>query len=164
VTIGAFEFNTADPTQSILNVSSVAVAYGGTATVTLQARGPFDSQMSRGGLTVTFALGTGTSGGTLGAVTDNLDGTYTATFTATAVGRARTLRATINGRAVTTPLPAVTVTPVPLTVTPTAGQSKAYGAVVPTLAYTASGFVNGDSASTLTGALGTTATAASPVG
>jgi sugar lactone lactonase YvrE len=56
------------------------------------------------------------------------------------------------------------ITPATLTVTPTAGQSKTYGAPVPTLTCTASGFANGDPASILSGALGTTATAASPVG
>jgi streptogramin lyase len=56
------------------------------------------------------------------------------------------------------------ITPATLTVTPTTGQSKTYGAPVPTLTYTASGFATGDPASTLSGALGTTATAASPVG
>src|SRR5262249_51232535 len=60
--------------------------------------------------------------------------------------------------------PTFAVTPAPLTVTPDAGQSKVYGAAVPTLTYTASGFANGDSASTLTGSLGTTATPPSPVG
>jgi sugar lactone lactonase YvrE len=60
--------------------------------------------------------------------------------------------------------PAFAVTPAPLSITPAAGQSKVYGAAVPPLSYTASGFVNGDPASTLTGALGTTATVASPVG
>jgi hypothetical protein len=58
----------------------------------------------------------------------------------------------------------LTVTPATLTITPGAYQAKAYGAAVPGLTYTASGFVNGDPASTLTGALGTAATAASPVG
>ena len=56
------------------------------------------------------------------------------------------------------------VTPAALTITPAAGQSKAYGAAVPALTYTSSGLVNGDPASTLSGALGTAATAASPVG
>jgi hypothetical protein len=56
------------------------------------------------------------------------------------------------------------VTPATLTVTPDAGQSMVYGAAMPTLTYTASGFINGDPASLLTGSLGTTATPASPVG
>jgi hypothetical protein len=60
--------------------------------------------------------------------------------------------------------PSFAVTPAPLTILPDAGQSKVYGAAVPPLTYTASGFVNNDPTSTLTGALGTTATAASPAG
>ena len=52
----------------------------------------------------------------------------------------------------------------PLTITPTAGQSKGYGAALPALTYTASGLVNGDPATLLTGALGTTAASASAVG
>jgi hypothetical protein len=60
--------------------------------------------------------------------------------------------------------PTFAVTPAVLTVTPAAGQSKVYGAAVPTLTYTADGLVNGDPASTLSGALNTAATAASPVG
>jgi hypothetical protein len=56
------------------------------------------------------------------------------------------------------------VTPATLTITPDAGQSKLYGAAVPALTYNASGFVNGDSSALLTGALGTAATMASPVG
>jgi hypothetical protein len=60
--------------------------------------------------------------------------------------------------------PTFAVTPAPLTVTPNAGQSMVYGDVLPTLTYTASGFVNGDPASTLSGSLWTTATSASSVG
>jgi hypothetical protein len=56
------------------------------------------------------------------------------------------------------------VAPATLTITPISGQSMVYGAAVPTLAYTPSGFINGDAASSLTGALGTTATTTSPVG
>ena len=46
----------------------------------------------------------------------------------------------------------LTVNTAPLTITPTAGQSKGYGAALPALTYTASGFVNGDPATLLTGA------------
>ena len=46
----------------------------------------------------------------------------------------------------------LTVNARPLTITPTAGQSKGYGAALPALTYTASGFVNGDPATLLTGA------------
>ena len=51
-----------------------------------------------------------------------------------------------------------------LTIMPNAGQSKVYGAAVPGLTKTATGFVNGDTATLLTGALGTVATASSAVG
>ena len=57
-----------------------------------------------------------------------------------------------------------TVSPAALIITPTTGQSMVYGSAVPTLTYTASGFVNGDPASLLTGTLGTTATSTSVVG
>jgi hypothetical protein len=56
------------------------------------------------------------------------------------------------------------INPATMTITPDAGQSKTYGAPIPTLSYTAGGFVNNDSATTLIGSLGTTATATSPVG
>ena len=60
--------------------------------------------------------------------------------------------------------PTLAVTPAALSIQPTAGQSKVYGAAVPGLTATAAGFVNGDSPSLLTGALGTAATASSAVG
>jgi autotransporter-associated beta strand protein len=55
------------------------------------------------------------------------------------------------------------VTPAPLTVT-ASNAVKVYGAALPPLTYTVSGLVNGDTAAVVTGAPGTTATAASPVG
>jgi hypothetical protein len=57
-----------------------------------------------------------------------------------------------------------TITPAPLTVTPTAGQSMTYGGAVPTLSYTYTGLVNGDPAATFSGALATAATPSSDVG
>jgi hypothetical protein len=44
--------------------------------------------------------------------------------------------------------PAFAITPAPLTITPTAGQSKVYGASDPTFTYGVSGLVNGDTAAT----------------
>ena len=58
----------------------------------------------------------------------------------------------------------LTVNAAPLTIMPMPGQSMVYGGAVPALTYTASGFVNGDPGSLLTGALGTTATSTSAVG
>ncbi|SPE59113.1 conserved exported hypothetical protein [Verrucomicrobia bacterium] len=59
----------------------------------------------------------------------------------------------------------LSVTPAPLTITAD-NQSKVYGAALPTLTASYSGFVNGDTAASFTSpvTLATTATAASPVG
>jgi autotransporter-associated beta strand protein len=57
----------------------------------------------------------------------------------------------------------LTVTPAALTVT-VAPATTVYGATLPTLPYTVSGMVNGDSAAVVSGTLATTATAGSPVG
>ena len=58
----------------------------------------------------------------------------------------------------------INVTPATLTVTPAAAQSMVQGATVPTLSYSASGFVNGDNSSLVKGLLATTATSSSPGG
>ena len=57
-----------------------------------------------------------------------------------------------------------TVDPASLTITPTAGQSMAYGGTVPALTYTYTGLVNGDASATFSGGLATTATSSSSVG
>src|SRR5256884_9277789 len=62
-------------------------------------------------LTAVFTRSGGTSTGTIGATTDNGNGTYTATFTGTGAGSATTIGATIGGSAVTSALPTITVTP-----------------------------------------------------
>jgi hypothetical protein len=147
-TIGAFEVNTADPAESVVTVSASLVTYGGTATITLQAKDPRGTNESSGGLTVAFALGAGSSRGSLSAVTDNHNGTYTATFTATAVGTARTITATLNGVPVTTTLPRITVTPAPLTVTANP-EVKVAGSADPTLTYATSGLQLSDTAATV---------------
>jgi hypothetical protein len=60
--------------------------------------------------------------------------------------------------------PTFAITRAQLSIQPAAGQSKVYGAAVPGLTATAAGFVNGDTASLLTGSLGTIATATSAAG
>ncbi len=60
--------------------------------------------------------------------------------------------------------PTFAVTAAPLSIQPNSGQSKVYGAAVSGLTETATGFVNGDTDSLLTGAIGTVATASSAVG
>jgi uncharacterized repeat protein (TIGR01451 family) len=96
--------------QSTVVVTPATVAAGAAATVTLTAQDAQGNQEASGGLTVTFALGSGSGRGTLGAVGDHGDGTYTATFTATTAGSV-TLTAAIGGQAVTGTLPTVVVTP-----------------------------------------------------
>src|SRR5204863_1461845 len=64
-----------------------------------------------GGATVVFTSSGGTSTGTIGATTDNGNGSYTATFTGILIGTADTIHATINATPVNTALPTITVTP-----------------------------------------------------
>ncbi len=78
--------------------------------------------------------------------------------------RSGSLSAGANYTLVVAASPTFAVTPAPLSIQPNTGQSKVYGAAVPGLTATATGFVNGDTASLLTGALGTMATASSAVG
>ncbi len=99
--------------QSMVEASSTGMQVGSTATLTLRARDAAGNAMTAGGLAVIFTKGAGTSDGTIGTTTDGGNGTYTATFTATAAGTARAIGATMNGAAVTTPLPAITVTAAP---------------------------------------------------
>jgi hypothetical protein len=87
-----------------------SIVSGGTTMVTLVARDANGNRESGGGLKVKFALAAGSAGGTLSAVKDNKNGTYTATFTATAAG-SDTITATIGGQPVTSTLPTVTVAP-----------------------------------------------------
>lgn len=56
------------------------------------------------------------------------------------------------------------VTPVQLTITPAANQSKIYSAPLPRLTYTAGGFVSPDTSALLRGNLGSAATVTSPIG
>ena len=83
--------------QSTITVTPSKIALNGKTTVTLVARDANGNQEPSGGLTVNFALGSGSVGGTLSsAVTDHKNGTYTATFTGTIAG-SDTITATIGG-------------------------------------------------------------------
>lgn len=72
-----------------------------------------------GGHTVVFSASGGSSAGTLSAVTDQGDGSYTATFTGHNAGTATTITATLDGQAVTQPLPTITVVPGPIAIAST---------------------------------------------
>src|SRR5439155_1211390 len=95
--------------KSFVGLSSASVVSGSGITVTLQAEDAAGNKLTTGGLTnVLFGLGTGAGQGTFSGVTDNGNGTYTATFTGTIAG-ANTVKATINGSAVISTAPTVTV-------------------------------------------------------
>jgi Invasin, domain 3 len=92
-------------------VSADTVAVGDSAVLTLEARDAYGNRLTSGGLTVAFSTtnGAGVSSGTIGPVTDHLDGTYTAVFLATGGGTPTAVGATIDGTAVTSSLPTITV-------------------------------------------------------
>ena len=93
---------------SSLAISRSAVATGEAVTLTLTARDA-DGNLLAGLTNVAFGHTGGTSTGDISAVTDQGNGTYTATFTGQAVGTATGLQATIDGNAVTSGSPTVTV-------------------------------------------------------
>jgi hypothetical protein len=97
-----------DLTHSTLTVLPTRIGSGGKVTVTFTARDAFGSQELTGGLAVAFAV-KGSAKGTLGKVTDNHNGTYTAAFTGNAAG-SDTITATINGKPLTSKAPKITVT------------------------------------------------------
>jgi RHS repeat-associated protein len=120
---------------STVTVASPTFPVGVTTTVTLAARDASGNPMG-GGLAVTFALAGGSGGGTFGAVTDNGDGTYSATFTATKLGSS-TIAATINGQALPT-APAITVVPAPTMISPLADQTIPVSGTTGALPFTVS--------------------------
>jgi adhesin/invasin len=109
LTVTAASSGTADLAESSVTLSSNSVAVNGTSTATLTARDANGTALTTGGLSVGFSLGTGTNIGSFGQVTDNHDGTYTATFTGSTAG-SNTVVATIGGQTVTSPHPTMTVT------------------------------------------------------
>jgi len=94
---------------SQVSASAPTVLEGGTVTFTLKARDAAGNALDKGGLTVAFTTSGGTSAGTIGPVSDLANGSYSATFTATAAGTPITIGATIGGQAVTSTLPTVQV-------------------------------------------------------
>lgn len=95
--------------HSTLQAFVSSVDSGDDISITLTARDISGTQLAAGGLTVLFSHSGGSSTGTWSAVTDNLDGTYSANFTGVVAGTATDITATVNGQAVTTTSPSVTV-------------------------------------------------------
>lgn len=102
--------NVPDATKTTIAVSSSSTS-GSPITITVQAKDAGNTNITVGGATVTLALSGGTSTGTIGAVTDVGNGTYTAVFTPGAAGTATTVTGTINSVAISGgTLPTITVT------------------------------------------------------
>ena len=123
-TIGGSPLTSAAPTisvatdqfslaKSFVTVLTGTVQSGNTTTVTLQAEDAKGIKETSGGLTVLFKLGSPAGGqGTFSSVTDNDNGTYTATFTGILTG-SNTIKATIDGQTISTRAPAIKVNPGP---------------------------------------------------
>ncbi len=112
----AIEVSTVSVDQSIVTVdgqAAVTVTAGDVVTLLLRARDPAGRDVNGSGHAVAFALSGGSGDGTIGAVTDHGDGTYSAALTAETAGTAASVSATIDGTPVTTPPPTVTVEPGP---------------------------------------------------
>jgi len=96
--------------NSVVMLGAPSIQLGGTTTITLQAKDAEGNDETSGGLNVKLALGsTASATGTLSSVTDNNNGTYTATFTGKTAG-SNTIVATINGVPVTSTAPSISVT------------------------------------------------------
>ena len=89
----------ADETQSLITAAPTSIVADGvtTSTITVQLKDANGNDLTSGGDAVALF----TTLGSLGSVTDNLDGTYTATLTsATSTGTA-TVTGTVNAAAIT---------------------------------------------------------------
>jgi len=98
-----------DPTKCTVTASPATISISSASLLTLQAKDNTGANITTGGATVVFSASGGTSTGSISSTTDHGDGTYTANYTGTAAGTAQTIGATINGAAVTTTMPTVTV-------------------------------------------------------
>jgi autotransporter-associated beta strand protein len=86
-----------DLTQSTLTASLNTIAINNTSTLTVQLKDQNGNNFPNSGGTITFA----TTLGSVGTVTDNQDGTYTATFTAGASTGTATVTASLDNTALT---------------------------------------------------------------
>ncbi len=93
------ESSPADPTTSTISASPTSVPADGstTSTITVQIKDAGGTNLTEGGDAVVLA----TTAGTLSGVTDNGDGTYTATLTAGSTAGTATITGTLNSVAMT---------------------------------------------------------------
>jgi hypothetical protein len=99
----------ADPSQSTITAAPMSIPVGGTAAIVLTARNTAGDQLGHGGSSFSFGLGEGTGNGLFTDLKDNNDGTYTATFTGTAVGPVA-ISASLDAQTITSSLPTIIVT------------------------------------------------------
>jgi adhesin/invasin len=100
------------PVTSTLESSSDSITLGSAATLTLRTRDASGTLLSLGGRSVVFSVlhSAGTSDGVIETDSVDLgDGSYTARFRGTVVGGPVPVSATIDGKALTTPLPTIAV-------------------------------------------------------
>lgn len=111
--------------NSTLTIGSANLASGSTTTVTLTVYDTNDNPITSGGLIVTLSLNGGSSTASFSSVTDHNNGTYTATVTGLVAGTASNVIAKIQGSALTSTVPSLTVVPGPASViTITAGNNQ----------------------------------------
>ncbi|UOE99943.1 LamG-like jellyroll fold domain-containing protein [Bdellovibrio reynosensis] len=96
--------------HSYVSLSAASITSGSFVTATFHTYDTSGNPLTSGGFVVSFSQNGGTSTGTFSAVTDNGDGTYTATFTGGVMGTATSIRAAIAGQLITSAHPTVTVT------------------------------------------------------
>ena len=116
--------------QSLVTVSQDTIAKGEAAELTLQARDQYGNPLTTGGSIVVFTATGGTSSGLIGATADHGDGTYSATFTGETAGTATNIGATIDGMALTSQLPTISVIVVPAELVVTAGNNAGSSTVL----------------------------------
>jgi hypothetical protein len=99
----------ASATTSTIAATPTSIVANGVSTsaVTVQAEDGHGNNLSAGGATVTLS----TTLGSIGTVTDDANGTYSATLTSSTAAGIATITGHINGVAITTTSPAVTLTP-----------------------------------------------------
>ena len=89
----------ADETQSLITAAPTSITSNGvsTSTITVQLKDANGNNLTSGGDTVGLAM----TLGSLGSVTDNSDGTYTATLTSAVTTGTATITGTVNAAAIT---------------------------------------------------------------
>jgi adhesin/invasin len=104
----------ADPTRSVITAAPTSIVADGasTSTITVQLKDAFNNNLTSGGDTVVLA----TNLGSVGSVTNNGNGTYTATLTSPTTTGTATITGTVNAAAITD---TATVTLIPGAADPT---------------------------------------------